>query len=331
MARAFLLSLLLLAISRLGGQSTSVTGPVEGFVFDVPTASIRALAGSLGSSSLGPAIVSSVNFASVVPGGNYGIAVRGRRTLLVSGLGSTQVSTANLPGLLSVPEGAAWSGDGSVAVLYSRSRGWIQAFTGLPSTINASAPVSVISLGGTLSTVAVDAHGQTVVIGLTGDYAGLYKLTSPSTSFSPLLQISQPIAVAFSEDGGTVYALDASTNAISEVGLTSSASQAWPPSADTIVAIQPAVNSAKQKVLYAADQTGKSLLVYDRVTRQALSTVPVSFSPTVIEPLGTTSFVLRSRTTGSDPLWCFTDHGQPSVFFVPAVPIEADRREVSKK
>jgi hypothetical protein len=331
MARAFLFPIALWAMGCLHGQTTSVSGPIEGFTFDAPTASIRAVIGSLGSSSLGPAIVSSVSFASVAPGMNYGIAVRGLRTLLVSGLGTTQVSTTALHGLLSVPEGVAWSGDGSVAVLYSRSRGWIQAFTGLPATMSASGPVSVTSLGGTLSTVAVDTHSPTVVIGLTGDYAGIYKLTSPATSFSPLLQLSQPIALAFSEDGGTVYALDASTNAVSEIDLASSASQTWPPSADTIVAIQPAVNSASQKVLYAADQTGSSLLVYDRVTRQALSSVSLSFSPTVIESLGTTSFVLKSRATGTDPLWCFTDRGQPSVFFIPALPIEADRREVSKK
>ncbi len=332
MPRPHLFAAALLTIAHLRGQPTAVSGPIEGFTFDAPTASIRAVVGLLGSSTLGPAIVPSLSFASVAPGQNYGIAVRGLRTFLVSGLGSTQVSAVAVSGLSSLPEGVAWSGDGSVAVVYSKTGGWIQSLTGLPAAINVSAPVSITTLGGTLSTVAADSDGQTIVIGVTGEYAGVYKLTEPDTSFSPMLQMSQPIALAFSEDGSTVYALDASTNAVSEIDLASSASQTWPALAKDAVAIQPGIDATNQKVLYVASGSGQLLQVYSRVTRQVVASVPLTFSPTVIDPLGTSSFVLNSRVASGDLLWSFTNRGQPSVSFIPAMPNESEyQQEVLRK
>ena len=330
MTRARLFAAALLSIGGLKAQPTGVSGPIEGFTFDPPTNSIRAVIGSLGSSTLGPPIVTGLDLASVSPGRNYGVAVRQGQTLLVSGLGTNQVSTAVISGLLSAPQGVAWSGDGSVAVAYSQTEGWMQTVTGLPSAASASSPVSAGTIGGMLSTVAVDMHGHTVIAGLTGDDAGVYELTPPNTSFSPLLQVSQPIALAFSEDGGTVYVLDASTNEVSEIDLATLANQTWPPSAPGAVSIQPAVDAANQQVLYVA--AGNLLQIYSRVTHQALTSVALAFGPTVIEPLGASSFVLRSRVTATDPLWSFADRGQPTVFFVPAMPSESEyRREVLRK
>jgi len=318
MLRALIFAAALSSIGSLPGQQSSISGPVEGFIFDAPTRSIRAVIGSLGSASLGPAVVSLLDFASIAPGQNYAIGVHRGQPLLVTGLGSAQASVASLPGASPIPEGVAWSRDGSVAVLYSRTGGWIQTFTGFPAGVSGSAPLSVATLGGALSAVAADAHGQTVAIGVTGDHAGVYGLTAGEGSFSALLQISQPAALAFSEDSGTLYAVDGSTNQMWEINLTSSASLAWPVITDNVVAIQAAVDATNQKVLYVADVSSRSLLIYDRATRQLATSLPLSFDPTVLEPLGASDFVLRSRVTTSDPLWSFTNRGQPNVYFVPA-------------
>lgn len=318
MLKAVVFAAVLSSVSLLRAQQTGISGPVEGFTFDVPTGSIRAVLGSLGSATLGPAVLSRLDFASIAPGQSYGIAVQRGQTSLVSGLGSAQVSVAVLAGASSTPEGVAWSKDGSVAVLYSRTGGWIQKFTGLPAAISASAPLSLATLGGALSTVAVDTDGQTLAIGVRGDNAGIYELSRAQSFFSPLLPMSQPIALAFSADSNTLYALDGSTNQLSQINLANSASQALPLSIDDAVAVWPAADGANQQALYIAGRSSRLLLVYDPVAQQAVASIPLSFDPTVIEPLGATSFILRSRVSSGDPLWSFANRGQPVVYFVPA-------------
>ena len=150
MLRIVALCAALSSISALYSQQTGISGPVEGFTFDSPTRSIRAVTGSLGSASLSAPIVSLLDYASVAPGQNYGIAIRDGRLFLVSGLGSEQPSVVALPGAALTPDAAAWSGDGATALLYSRKTGWIQMFTGFPESVSGASPVSIAVLGGTL-------------------------------------------------------------------------------------------------------------------------------------------------------------------------------------
>lgn len=320
------------SISLLYAQQTGISGPVEGFTFDAPTRSIRAVVGSLGSASFGPAIVSLLDFASLAPGQNYGVAVRGGHTFLISGLGAAQSSVVALPGTSFTPEAAAWSGDGTVAVLYSRKAGLVQMFSGFPGSVSGASAVSIAVLGGTLSTAAIDAHGQTLAIGIAGTNAGVYGLKSGSTSPYPLLQVSQPISLAFSGDGSSLYELDRSTGQISKIALSNLASQILPLSLSDAIAIWPATNNSSQEILYVAGTSSRSLLVYDCVTQQTIANQSLSFEPTTIEPLSAGSYILRSRLINGDPLWSFTDRGQPAVYFVPAPtdPLEL-RREVSPR
>ena len=100
MRKVLLFLAALSSIPSVLAQPSGVSGPVEGFTFDAPTSSIRAVIGSLGSASLGPAALSRLIFASVAPHQNYGIAFRRGQFLFVSQLGSDQVSTAGLPGAI---------------------------------------------------------------------------------------------------------------------------------------------------------------------------------------------------------------------------------------
>ena len=309
------------AVVPVGAQQAGFSGPVEGLAFDPPTGSIRQVIGSLGSSRLGPPLISLLDFASVAPGQSYAIAVRAGQPFLVAGLGSGSASLTALPGANPKPEGVAWSGDGSAAVLYSLSGGWIQMFTGLPAALNSAAAVSVAPLGGTLTAVATDSSGQTAVVGIAGTNAGVYSFDG--SNFSLLLPVSQPAALAIS--GGTLFVLDASTNEVSQISLSSSASQSWVLGADNTIALWPAVNAAGRNVLYVVTGSNPVLEVYDSASMQMIGSVPLSFDPTGITPLGTSSFVLRPRSVAGDPLWAFADRGQPAVYFVPA-PVEEFRR-----
>ncbi len=144
MRLAFLSLLGLVFAAGLPAQQTSLSGPVEAFTFDAPTRSLRAVIGFPGTASFGPVLLDNVDFASVAPQQNYGIVVESGKYLFVSGLGSKTVLTAVLGGVTNYPDGIVWSGNGSLAILYSRAGSWFETIAGFPN-----APV-IGSIGGRL-------------------------------------------------------------------------------------------------------------------------------------------------------------------------------------
>src|SRR5262249_17758489 len=110
MRRAFvLLSVMFFSGGSLPGQEAALSGPLEGFMFDAPTGSFRAVVGLPGSASLGPSILEGFGLGSVAPGKDYGLAFTDGQCTLVSGLGSTSASAYALPGAIANPEGVVWS------------------------------------------------------------------------------------------------------------------------------------------------------------------------------------------------------------------------------
>jgi hypothetical protein len=323
MRRVFLFLVTLPSIQALLAQPSGVSGPMEGFTFDRPTRSIRAVIGSLGSASLGPAALNQLDFASIAPRQNYGIAFRRGQFMFVSQLGAAHVSETSLQEPSFAPDGMVWSDDGSVAVFYSQTGGWIQTFTGFPTSVNAGSQISISPLGGSLSAVATDLHGQSVAVGTTGDHAGVY-ISASGQGFVPLVDLSNPVALAFSPDGSTLYALDGATNQVSELNLASSAVQTLPLGTKDAVALMATRNASNLNVLYVAGRGDHLLLAFDPSTQQQIASVPLSFAPAAIVPLGPNSFLLGSRTGANDPLWSFRNGSQPTVYFVPATPLPND-------
>src|ERR1700752_1366102 len=115
-----------LSIGFLHGQQTFLSGPVEGFTFDPPHQSFRALIGLPGSALFGPALATGFDSGWVAPHKNYAIGLQQGNCLLVSSLDSDQISTTSIAGLSGQPEAITWSADGSIAVLYSRTGAWLQ-------------------------------------------------------------------------------------------------------------------------------------------------------------------------------------------------------------
>ncbi len=329
MRSGFVFLAVFLSISLLSAQQTQFSGPVEGFTFDLPTMSLRPVIGSLGSASLGQPIVRGVGFGSVAPQQNYALTFRDGRCALVLGLGTAQTSTVNVPGSFVLPEGVAWSGDGSTAILYSRTGNWIQILSGLPSAVNPGSSLSIAPLGGTLSSAAADFHGEQIAIGVVGETSGIYRVANGG-NFVPLLSVSKPVALGFSDDAGTLYGLDAAADQVFALSMADLTSQLWPMNglADP-VAIRPAHDAANRAVIYVAGGSDHLIMAYDASTHQAIASVQLSFQPSVIQPLGTNSFLLGVRATSEDILWSFRNTPQPTVYFVPAPPVQS--RESGRK
>jgi hypothetical protein len=320
MFRASSYLLVCCSIGLLSAQHAPFEGPIEGATFDGPTRSFRTITGSLGSAFLGPAVLADFDRGSVAPHKNFGVAFRDGRCLLVSELDSQQPSTNMLPSCFNVPEDVAWSSDGFTAVLYSRTEGWIQVLTGFP---NAVTPANVfnVSPGSSLSAVATDFDGGRIVVGITGDTPGVYEFTKDQLLL-PILFLMKPAALAFSGDGGTLFAADAASSQVFELNMTDLSSQSWPIDGITDpVAVEPARDAEMRRVVYIAGGIDRALLVYDASDHTQIASVALDVVPTMIVPLGHHGFLLRSRLTDNDPIWSFTVDSPPAVYFVPATPL----------
>jgi hypothetical protein len=307
-----------LCAAFLPAQQTSLSGPVQAFTFDSPTRSIRAVIGFSGAASFGPALVENLELASIAPGQTYGIVFESGKWLLVSGLGSKKISTAAIAGLTAHPDGIAWSAEGSLAVLYSRSGNWFQSITGFPNAPVAGSLIDISSLGGSLSTVAADAPGKQIVVGVSGDKGAVYEASG--TWVTLLAAMANPVSLSFSSDGETLYALDAATAQVTAVALGNHSLQTLALTGmKNPVAIWALEDLQNRPVLYVAGGSDRILRILDVANQQTLTSVTLNFQPTSLDPFGSNSFVLAPRSQSVKPLWLFSSAPQPAAFFVPAV------------
>lgn len=309
-----------LSLGLVHGQPAVLSGPVEGFFFDAPTNSLRAVQGFPGSASIGPAVLDGLDYASVAPHKNYGIAFKDGQCLFVTGLGSDPSAVSLAPLACSRPEGVAWSGNGSRAALYSRSANWVQTLSGLPGSPTLNDSIDTTHYGGSLSAVAVDALGIDVAIAITGDGGGVYLMTG-GQGFTPALQMSKPVALSFSDDGAKLYVIDAAALQFSELAVADLSVQVFPLAglADPI-AVKQTRDPANRSLLCFVSRSDQLLRMYDASSHQTIADdIPLDFLPTGIDDLGRSSFVVSSRAKTADPLWLFTSSPQQAVYFVPAL------------
>jgi len=277
-----------------------------------------------GSASLGGAIADGFDQGSVAPQRDHGLAFRDRGCNVITGLSSSDASLQLLAGDFATPEAVVWSGDGSLAVLFSRSGNWIQTVEGLPGAGAPRPAVDLSFLGGSLSAVAVDRSGRRVAIGITGDSAGVYLMTEGG---GPVLLFnrSKPVGLAFSDDGSQLYAVDG-------VSLEGTAFRfadfTWNSfSIDGIsdpIGIRPALDAANHSVLLVAGRSDRLLRVYSAADFEFLKEFVLDFPPAQLDGLGRHSLLLGTRERATDPLWLFTTNPGEAVYFVPAGPASGE-------
>jgi hypothetical protein len=328
MRSIFLVLIGLACTDLIAAQTVSFSGPVEAFAFDLPTRSVRAVMGVPGSSSFGPAIVEDLDFGSVAPQQNYAVVLRGLQWQLAANLDSSHPSSQLLSGITSRPQGIAWSGDGSLAILYSPAGNWIQTIGGLPKQPAVGPRTDVSSLGGVLAAVASDSAGKHIAVAIAGQRSGVFLFEAATQAFVPVLALSKPIALAFSSDGTDLLAIDASTRQLSVVNLTSLSSQTV--SLDGLAepfAVGSAPATSSSRLVYIASRSDQILREYDLSTQQTITDLRLNFVPTGFQEFGRNSFLVASRALAAEPLWLFVDAPQPAVYFVPALPAQTLRPE----
>jgi hypothetical protein len=318
MRPAFLFVFTLISALGLSAQPTALTGPVEAITFDAPTRSLRAVYGFPGAASFGPTLLDSLDVASVAPHQNYGLAFESGKCFFVSNLASKSISTSAIAGVTEYPEGIVWSGNGSLAILYSRSAGWFQTVSGFPKAPVAEAPVDISPLGGAFTAIAADTLGQQIVVAVSGDKGGVYQ--AGGGQFTSLASMAKPVSLSFSSDAQTLYVLDAATASVTAVALSSRGFQTLAlPGIVNPIAIQSQNDSQNRPLLYIAGGTDRMVRILDVSSQQILMDLPLTFQPTGFDPFGSSSFVLASRSNSANPLWLFAVAPQPGAYFVPAV------------
>lgn len=325
--RSLIVFILFATLSLGVASAQSLSGPVEGFLYDEPTQSLRAVDGFPGSAILGSALLSEVTFGSVAPYKNYAIAFRSGHCLFLSALGSGHLSTVRLTGIAGEPEGVVWSADSSVAVVYSSSGNWIQTVSGLPKTPHVNAHLTLSALGGTLADVATDGGGKKIAIAMRGQQGGVF-LNTASQKFVPLLEMENPISLSFSEDGADLYALDGAALKLSAITLSNSSSRVLPLTGlKDPFAIRAGHDTSNRPVVFVASLKDRLVGVYNPASEKFQTTIHLSFKPTGFQDLGRNSFVIGSRSKAGDPLWLFSTAPKAAVYFVPAAPASSKGAE----
>ena len=120
--------------------------------------------------------------------------------------------------------------------------------------------------------------------------------------------------------GKTLYALDAATAQVTAVTLSSRGLQTLAlPGITNPIAIQSLEDSQNRQVLYVAGGSDRMVRILDVASQQIVTDVPLNFQPTGLDPFGSSSFVLASRSQSANPLWLFAVTPQPGAYFVPAI------------
>jgi hypothetical protein len=300
---------------------TRIAGPVEGFVFDAPTGALRAVNGLLGSATLGPPFLNGLDAAFVAPGKNHALAIRDQQLWLVTGLGTDNVALASVAAD-NLPAQVAWSGDGSAAVLYSRSTSSIQLVSGLPSAPSVQTSIDITSLTsstrGSLVMVAADTTGQNIAIGIDGNQGSVY-MRDINGNFTPVAPATKPVALGFSGDGQTLFAIDYDNKKLIQVQLADLTSQSVDVSDLTDpIAVAAVRDGQGRSLVYVAAGADSMVRSYDALTHEIIATVALEFQPTSIQTLGKATYIVAPRVNRTDLLWTLRGLAVPVPYFVPA-------------
>jgi hypothetical protein len=249
----------------------------------------------------------------VAPGFAHAVACRAGQCRAVAGLASESLIVADVPELPGLPEAVAWSGDGSVGALYSRTAGWIRVFRGWPARVEAD---PVAWMDAPLHAVAAGAAGKRIAVALGGDRTGVYELDG-AANLTALAPSIPAVALAYCGGGQTLFALDTDSKQLAEIDLATSTQRftAIEGLRDP-VALACTRDASGRAQVYVAGRADRAVLILDGGGQRV---VDLPFEPPDLAALGAASFSFGSRSSAEDPLWTLRSGAAPRVFFVPAL------------
>lgn len=296
----------------LGAQP--VSGPVEGYFFDAPVKRFRAVRGILGAATLGPAAGPEFEAGWVAPARDWGIGCREGRCRVLTALGADAPAEWELSGEYPEADGAAWTADGSAAVLFSSRAGWVRLVSGLPGSSAEGTALSTAALAGRIAGAAALGAGD-AALALAGEDGGVYLVRAGS--FVPLLKMSDPVALRAATRSGKVHVLDRAGK-VTTLDIESGAVEA---SFETGLADPRALlagSAAGRDLLYVAGGGDQLVLLLDAGTGEVVARREMPAPPAGLEQLGRHSLLCGARQAAGDPLWSLVLGDDPAVYFIPS-------------
>lgn len=295
-------------------QAMGLRGLVSGAVFDTHTRSIRPVIGHPGSASLGEPFASDLDFASVAPDSEHALLFQ-EGAVRVLRLGNVvQLSDEALE--VEIPDGVAWSGDGSVAVLYSKRDSWLRVIDGLPAN-----PVLGVKLDISIEAARVDLHGDHIAT-VTAEEVSRLHVFSKSLEELPVPEVSPSTAISFSFERGILIAADSATQCVLRINLTSQETACLAHFEEGPVSLAH-LRDPKGRPAIAALGRDRVLRIHDAAHFDLLAEFETGFNAPAITALSERILTFEQRHAPEEPFWVLTGSPAWALSFVPA-PSPAD-------
>ncbi len=305
--------LLFLAVAGCAGQSSRISGPISGYVFDGSSRALRPLLGIPGASTIGDPMDFGLDVTSVyvAPRQDAALVAAADGTLHLFQIQSGSATESVLNGLTGVPERVVFGPSGGAAALYRA--GSIEIISGLPDSPMISGNLDA-SAAGTPDSLAVSDDG-TLLLLASGTSVVLF---SSGGNLGKLTDVAGPAAVTFapgSHDAAVADPMGAGIVWFHDLAGASTSQVVAAPD-DTIQSASAVAFSADGQGLLLASPAGQSVTIFD-LAGGARTAIPCTCAPTALARVGS---LFRLNEFGGDPLWLLDPGASPArIVFVPAL------------
>jgi len=305
-----------LLVPAANSQSPVVNGPVAGFIYRPDSQTVQPLVGIPGAAYIASPVLSAVDSASVAPDSKWAFIVKSGRGTFMQGLSSTAPSEVSPDGLIQNVDHVSWNRDGSFALLYSSSGSQLQRVRLSNAGVSTDPPIDLSPLG-QAAALAIDPTGRQIAFGIAG--SGLY-LFQAGQSPSLLSSMTKPVAIAFDDSGSRLYAVDLDQQRVVEFDSGSGPVQFASLSQPDGSVLNPVgiALSAGGSYLMLADNSTRSVRVYETASQNLVNTIALDFAPTRLDALSTGPTFLLNGDNRQEWLLVLNAQQIPAVYFIPA-------------
>jgi hypothetical protein len=296
-------ALLAMAACSICGAAEEIGAvPVlSGYLYDAQARALRAVLGVPGSAYVSEPVVDELDAAWPSPDRNHAIAVRREKTLVLTSLKTLHPGEAAHVHAAIRPTRVSWSARGQAAVLYSANESSLQIIRFAGSSVTAEAAISLRSVAGDLSALAITDSGN--VSFSAGDAVYIVSESGPAQRW----MLAGTTSLAFCR-GDRLYATAAGV--LVELGTGGEVRRE--PAADAPAAGVTCTNAR----LITADPRKPAIVVYESDG----TSVEISLDrpPSAVDPIQAGSvLLLNGPEDGRRPAIVLDVSGSPGVFFVP--------------